>query len=382
MARLILRSLRRLFPIVFLSLMAVLLNACGASNVIVITATPGPTATERVLIVTATQAPAIATDAAPIAPTLTPRPILTAEPTKTLIPSLPTKDVVVVATPPAKTAIPPLPTKNVVAVPSLRKLDVFAIDGQGAQVVVFGLPVVKTMLSIRVAACATPCDVEKQDGSGITEVSFAFFTGEEATGDPVYVHTEKNAAYCAFGGGEPDCTVWDFAQHRNQWPTGKPLIPGAHVVQMTVRGNDQNNAFWAAEALLSIGEPPSTRTDILSKIDYLRESDFTQPFVIRVAARAANGAKDGDGIDSVRFEIFDESGQRVHDRTERNAKFCAFGGGEPDCTPWLFSEHSNQWPSGQALASSEHSYTLRVTVLAKNGATKRDQVTFKLSGPS
>ena len=151
---------------------------------------------------------------------------------------------------------------------------------------------------------------------------------------------------------------------------------------MTVRGNDQNNAFWAAEALLSIGEPPSTRTDILSKIDYLRESDFTQPFVIRVAARAANGAKDGDGIDSVHFEIFDESGQRVHDRTERNAKFCAFGGGEPDCTLWLFSEHDNQWPSGQALASSEHSYTLRVTVLAKNGATKRDQVTFKLSGPS
>lgn len=43
-----------------------------------------------------------------------------------------------------------------------------------------------------------------------------------------------------------------------------------------------------------------------------------------------NGSSDGDGIESVTFKIRDDDGP-VHERTERQAGYCVFGGGEPNC---------------------------------------------------
>ena len=61
------------------------------------------------------------------------------------------------------------------------------------------------------------------------------------------------------------------------------------------------------------------------------------------------GQTDGAGIESVTFTIRDETGEKVHERTERNAGYCVFGGGEPDCTVWRFSEHGDKWPDGASL---------------------------------
>ena len=64
-----------------------------------------------------------------------------------------------------------------------------------------------------------------------------------------------------------------------------------------------------------------------------------------------SGSTDGAGIESVTFIIRDETGKKVHERTERNAGYCVFGGGEPDCTVWRFSEHGDKWPGGAGLTS-------------------------------
>ncbi len=66
------------------------------------------------------------------------------------------------------------------------------------------------------------------------------------------------------------------------------------------------------------------------------------------------GTTDGAGIDWVRFTISDESGVTVHQRTEYNAAYCVFGGGEPDCVVWRFSENYNRWPGGATVRDGLH----------------------------
>ena len=77
------------------------------------------------------------------------------------------------------------------------------------------------------------------------------------------------------------------------------------------------------------------------------------------------GQTDGAGIDSVTFTIRDETGDTVHERTERNPGYCVFGGGEPDCTVWRFSEHGNKWPGGAQLQPGVHD--AQIVITPKNG---------------
>ena len=77
------------------------------------------------------------------------------------------------------------------------------------------------------------------------------------------------------------------------------------------------------------------------------------------------GQYDGAGIESVTFTIRDETGDIVHERTERNAGYCVFGGGEPDCTVWRFAEHGNQWPGGADLRFGSHD--VQIIIKPKNG---------------
>jgi Ca2+-binding RTX toxin-like protein len=55
------------------------------------------------------------------------------------------------------------------------------------------------------------------DGAGIDDVTFRIISGGGG-GDVVYERTENTAAYCVFGGGEPDCNVLFFGEHGNRWP--------------------------------------------------------------------------------------------------------------------------------------------------------------------
>ncbi len=88
---------------------------------------------------------------------------------------------------------------------------------------------------------------------------------------------------------------------------------------------------------------------------------FRDRIVFQVEVFDTNvGRTDGAGIDSVSFTIND-SNRTVHQRTERNAGYCVFGGGEPDCTVWRFSEHGNRWPGGADLQKGPHSVQIVIT---------------------
>lgn len=52
-------------------------------------------------------------------------------------------------------------------------------------------------------------------------------------------------------------------------------------------------------------------------------------------------------------------------QTEYNAGYCVFGGGEPDCVVWRFSEHGGRWPGGAPVRDGLHN--LEVVIQPKTG---------------
>lgn len=74
--------------------------------------------------------------------------------------------------------------------------------------------------------------VGAQDGAGIDHVDM---TVKDPSGAVVSQRTERTAGYCAFGGGEPDCDIWKFAEHDNKWPNGQPVVAGEYTLTAVVQ---------------------------------------------------------------------------------------------------------------------------------------------------
>ncbi|HXF61734.1 MAG TPA: SH3 domain-containing protein, partial [Caldilineaceae bacterium] len=77
------------------------------------------------------------------------------------------------------------------------------------------------------------------DGAGIENVRLEVYDGD---GNLVYAKTEVSAGYCAFGGGTPDCGVWDFVRARNRWPNGNRFTPGPHLLFATANAQSGEQA--------------------------------------------------------------------------------------------------------------------------------------------
>jgi hypothetical protein len=78
-------------------------------------------------------------------------------------------------------------------------------------------------------------------------------------------------------------------------------------------------------------------------------------------------AKDGRGIESVEFKVTSPNGDTTYyDRTEKTPGYCFFGGGEPDCNPWIFEGGQYLWTHGGRPVRSGK-YALTIAVTPKNG---------------
>ncbi len=107
---------------------------------------------------------------------------------------------------------------------------------------------------------------------------------------------------------------------------------------------------------------------------------MTQALVFQVRAFDPSvGNYDGAGIDRVEMAILDEGGKVVHQRTERHAGYCAFGGGEPDCNVWPFQEQGQRWPDGASIQPGR--YTLRATAFTQQGAQASLETSVQIQWP-
>jgi len=106
---------------------------------------------------------------------------------------------------------------------------------------------------------------------------------------------------------------------------------------------------------------------------------FRDRLVFRVVAFDKNvGQTDGAGIDSVYFKILGDQGT-VHERTERTPGYCVFGGGEPTCEVWNFTEHNYHWPEPfQHQSITNGDYSVQITITPDEGDSANWNFDFKI----
>jgi hypothetical protein len=159
-------------------------------------------------------------------------------------------------------------------------------------------------------------------------------------------------------------------------PTDTPTLPGAtpapqvnpsptplQLVNIPIEGGDSNHMFFARLVFPDYG--PAATTSLMFQV---------------YAHSPVNAAKDGDGIVSVDFTIFDPDGNQVYERLEKTPGFCAFGGGEPDCTVFDFAGNNYLWPNGGGKIVSGR-YTIRVEALSKDNVDMNGQSYFNIQVP-
>lgn len=89
-----------------------------------------------------------------------------------------------------------------------------------------------------------------KDGAGIQAVDFSI----TLYGQEVYSHTEKTPAYCAFGGGEPYCNVFNFAENQYLWPgTHVHLQDGTYTLNVTI--HTKSGETWGGQTTFDIKLP-------------------------------------------------------------------------------------------------------------------------------
>jgi hypothetical protein len=178
-----------------------------------------------------------------------------------------------------------------------------------------------------------------------------------------------NIQLAALPAGVPPPTPTPAPTARLARPTEIPIVPIAtataapQVAVIPVDGSDGNQALGnnrdanSGRNLLLPGFAPYEVAEPMVFGDRI-------VFQAEVFDRGV-GHTDGAGIESVTFTIRDENGHIVHERIERTPGYCVFGGGEPDCTVWRFSEHGDKWPGGAPLQPGVHD--AQIVITPRNG---------------
>lgn len=228
--------------LVFLALLLAAAQGCGAAPQIATDEPPSPTPVvirETVVVVFTPTDSALEEAPSPTAPGATPT---SGQPTST-------------QDPPINTQAPPTDTQPPLPSPTPLVLQVSEIEGPSALIDGFVLfPSLATdSLFIRVEA--TNPSAGDFPGAGISHVDIIIFN---PSNQEVHRRTERVFAYCSFGGGEPDCNIFRFADTGYVWPeTGIPIESGFHTANIVVHSEDPENGpqEWTSTVTFEIRLP-------------------------------------------------------------------------------------------------------------------------------
>ena len=160
----------------------------------------------------------------------------------------------------------------------------------------------------------------------------------------------------------PTTTPSPLAATAQGTSTPQPSPTALALNNVPIEGGDPNNKFYVM--LVYPKYQPAATTSL----------------VFRVYAHKPSSSKvDGEGIDSVDFRFTNSNDVEVYSRQEKQAGYCAFTGGEPDCLVWVFAEHNNEWPNGNKIVSG--TYTLNINATAKDQTVMFGKTTFRIQIP-
>lgn len=200
------------------------------------------------------------------------------------------------------------------------------------------------------------------------------FSIEDEFNNIVHTQTERTAGYCLFGGGEPNCTALTLRRGA-KWPsTNLPILNGYYTVYAKVYVQGQNSpGSYNTQIQIDIPGNASNNDDLV--VDVVQTGPGGADYAVydqlafQVQAYAPeSGDYDGAGIQGVDLWVEDLYYDTIFASHENNAAYCMFGGGDPDCNIWSFSENGYQWPNGKAFEPGQ--YYLVAHVVAKDGRQK------------
>lgn len=171
-------------------------------------------------------------------------------------------------------------------------------------------------------------------------------------------------------------------------------VPGGAWVQVEVKGQNQKGWVSAGSQFVScnielaslppvaVAPPPKPPRPVVSagapdgnNIELFRASfDFNPDYFLHMYVFYSEDPnekfktkKDGRDIDSVEFIVTSANGDVTYfDRTENNPGYCIFGGGDPDCSPWIVEGGQYKWSAGgEPVKAGKYGLTINVT--ASNG---------------
>lgn len=209
-----------------------------------------------------------------------------------------------------------------------------------------------------------------RDGDGIANVVMIV---RDPDGNEVYRKRENTAGYCAFGGGEPNCNLYIFADHDNAWPNGEPIRDGEiYTLAAEIHAKDGSSTTFARDVELQLADSSDLVVNLMQTGRGNTSAQVRNALVFRVSANDPTmGDRDGEGIAGVDMIILDSEGDEVYRKREDNAGYCAFGGGAPNCGVYNFASNGYRWPDrdgerGEPIRRGEQ-YTLRAEVDAEDG---------------
>lgn len=88
---------------------------------------------------------------------------------------------------------------------------------------------------VTVRVCALDPGRGQNCGDGIDDVHMELF---DPNGTRVHDRSEGTYGFCLYGGGEPDCTAYDYAGNGYTWDSGDSVVTGTYVLRATVRADD------------------------------------------------------------------------------------------------------------------------------------------------
>ena len=226
---------------------------------------------------------------------------------------------------------------------------------------------VRGALNFRVRAFVDNGTGNTRDGEGIRNVDMIILDQNDRE---VQRRRENTAGYCAFGGGEPNCNTYVFADHNNRWPNGDSIRSGEeYTLRALVRTNDGRQATLERIVVIRLADRGNLVGEFVQTGRGDNADNVRDAINFRVRAFVDNGTgnnRDGDGIRNVDMIILDPDGREVQRRRENTVGYCAFGGGEPNCNTYVFADHDDRWLNGDSIRHGED-YTLRAIITAKDG---------------
>lgn len=162
--------------------------------------------------------------------------------------------------------------------------------------------------------------------------------------EPQFITCTINPATLPFAQGPPPPTATATNTPVPVQPTPTPTPPNFFAV---VPGGGPNRQLQGFVQFPGYGPNELDENDIV----------VGDRLTFRVVTYDASTGRtdDGAGIGRVEFRIEGDEGE-VYRNSEETRAYCLFGGDDPLCPPWVFSQHGYTWPDGAPVDPDTYYY--------------------------